>query len=157
VVLLGLICLSGSSTICWVGGTDLEIEFVVTDAVTGQGVPNAAIAIHGEGGFYREKDEKDRTIQTATDGTVKRVCHDSRCFATHQQVCGVTVKDTFCVHLPFWTVQVSVPGYEASEAIDLDQLGYRRAVKRVKTGSAKLVVPVALNSAGPRRGEVGGR
>jgi hypothetical protein len=157
VILLGLLFLSSSLTICWVGGTNLEIEFVITDAVTGQRVPNAAIVIHSEGGFYLERDDKDFTMRTALDGTAKRVCHEAMCFGTNQEVCGITIKETFCVHLPRWTFQISAPGYEVSESMDLDGLGYQRAVRGVKTVSAKLVVPVALNPAGPRQGEERGR
>src|SRR4051794_20826931 len=46
-----------SQTIKWVGGADLSVEFVVTDADSGQPIPNARVNIFCEGGFYDGAEE----------------------------------------------------------------------------------------------------
>jgi hypothetical protein len=38
----------------WVGGTDLEVEFVVTDVESGDPIPEARIEVHSEGEFFAE-------------------------------------------------------------------------------------------------------
>src|ERR1700732_3342445 len=87
-----------SFMILWVGSTDLEIEFVVTEVVTGQPVEGAKIAVHSDGGFYREREEKGFTLLTDQDGIARRVCHDSMCFGTRS---GLRFTDTYVVHLPW--------------------------------------------------------
>ena len=128
-------------TIHWVGHTDLEIEFVVTEAATGQPVEGAKIAVVSEGGFYREREEKELTLVTGQDGIASRVCHDSMCFGTQS---GLRFKDTFVVHLPWWHYRVTADGFEPSELAYLVVLEYIRQVKRIGPGAAKLIVPVSI-------------
>src|SRR5262245_191952 len=70
-----------ASLCAWVGATDLEVEFVVTDA-TGQPVPWARIDVQSDGGFYRECDEKAFTLTADSAGTARRVCHHAMCYGT---------------------------------------------------------------------------
>ena len=139
-VLLGLPLIS---TVKWVGHTDLEVEFAVTDAATGEAVPGAAIEIHSEGGFHEERDPQDIRLAAGPDGRVSHVCRDSMCFGT-----SGAFTNTYVVHLPWWQFRVSAPVYEATELTSLDEPGYRRAVKRDGPGRATLVVPVSLRKSG---------
>jgi hypothetical protein len=137
--LLGLLALPALATTRWVGSTDLEVEFVATDATTGQPVPGAEVEVWSGGGFYEEREPREFRLAADPDGRAAYVCRGSMCFGTSS-----LFTDTYCVHLPHWWFRVSAPGYEATEPIDLDVLEYRRAVRKVGPRGAKLVVPVSL-------------
>lgn len=124
----------------WVGSTDLEVEFAVTDATTGGPVPGAATEIHSEGGFYEERQPRDFRLVAGADGRAGHLCRDSMCVGQDS-----LLKHTFAVHLPWWQFRVSAPGYEPTEPANLDVLEYRRAAKRVSPRRSQLVVPVSLH------------
>jgi hypothetical protein len=126
--------------IAWVGSTDLEIKFIITDADTGQPIESAQVAVHSEGGFYREHEEPDFTLVTDGEGIARRVCHRSMCFGT-QSLLRFT--NTFAVHLPWWHFSVSAPGYETNDLVYLNVPEYRRQVERGRPG-ATLIVRAAL-------------
>jgi hypothetical protein len=126
---------------CWVGGTDLEIEFVVTDAATGKPVEGATITVHSEGGFYDEREEKDFTLRTDRHGIARRVCHNSMCFGTQS---ALRFTDTYVVHLPWWYVWTSAPGYEKSSLLYLDTSEHGQRVQRVGAGAARVGVSISL-------------
>lgn len=130
-------------TVHWVGDTDLEVEFRVSDAVAGQPIPGARIVVRSEGGFYKERTVTDYTFVTDDDGAARKVCQDSMCFGTQS---GLKFTNTFAVHLPWWTCVVAADGYQSSEPIVLDRIEYRRAVQRIGPGQTKLVVPVTLTT-----------
>ncbi|HLJ93851.1 MAG TPA: hypothetical protein VKU02_11750, partial [Gemmataceae bacterium] len=44
--------------IYWVGSTDLEVVFAVTDA-NGHPIPGVRIEVQSEGGFYEEQDKQE--------------------------------------------------------------------------------------------------
>jgi hypothetical protein len=129
-------------SIAWVGSTDLDVEFVISDADTGRPIAGAAVDIEQEeGGFCSDKDAKQFRLVTGPDGT-----------ATHRLGCmsfGITStwKDSFSVHLPHWTFVVSADGYRPSEPVELDQPLYERQVER-RQGSARLRVPVTIKQRG---------
>lgn len=124
----------------WVGDTDLEVEFVVTDSVTGGPVPRARVEIQSEGGFYAEDFKQDFTLTGDDSGVARKECLHSMCFGTQSQL---RFTDTFAVHLPFWRYRVVAGGYHSTEWIELG-LPQARQVQRAGHGKAKLVVPVAL-------------
>src|ERR1051325_1169133 len=66
----------------WVGRTDLEVEFAVTDAESGQSVPGAQIEVQSEGGFYDEDYKQAFTLTADSGGRASKVCRDSMCFGT---------------------------------------------------------------------------
>jgi hypothetical protein len=125
----------------WVGNTDLEVEFVVTAAETGQPIPGARIDIISEGGLYEKRPERDFTLVADDGGKALEVCRRSMCFGTRSFL-GFT--DTFAVHLPRWLFRVSAPGFESTDWMDLDILELRKGVRRAGPGKARLLVPVAL-------------
>jgi hypothetical protein len=127
--------------ICWVGGTDLEVEFVVTDAATGEPVEAAEIAIVSEGGLYRERDEQQFVLRTDREGVARRVCHEAMCSGTRS---GLRFTDTYRVHLPWWYFEVSAPGYGSTEPAYLDSPEYGRQVRRVSPGVSKVVVNIRV-------------
>lgn len=126
----------------WVGYADLEIEFLVVDAASGQPVKGAEVAIQSEGGFYAERDEAPFTLRTDAVGSARRVCHDSMCFGTQS---GMRVTDTYAVHLPWWSYRVSAPGYQPTSPDFLDVGERVRQVQRVGPRAARLVVRVLLH------------
>jgi hypothetical protein len=140
-VSIGVFALDRCQRICWVGHTDLEIQFVVTEAGTGEPVEAAEIAVFSEGGFYQEREEKQFILASNRDGTANRTCHNSMCVGTQS---GLRFTDTYAVHLPWWYFQVSAPGYQATDWTDLDSQEYQRQVQRAGPMKAKLVVPVIL-------------
>ena len=67
----------------WVGHTDREVRFVVTDAKTGQPVPSATIHVRVRaeaGGVFEDREQRDFTIATDEQGGAKSVCKSCMCF-----------------------------------------------------------------------------
>jgi hypothetical protein len=127
----------------WVGHTDLEVEFAITDAATGAPIPSARVEIQqAKGGFYEDRDEKEFVLVAGADEVAHKECRDSMCFGTQS---GLRFTDTFVVHLPYWWYRVVAEGYNSPERADLDVLELRRQVRRAGPGKAKLVVPVSLH------------
>ena len=129
----------------WVGSTNLEIEFLVTQADTGQPVQGAEIAVWSEGGFYRERADRQFSLLTDEQGKARRVCHESMCFGTQS---GLRLTDTYVVHLPWWNFRVSAPGYWTRELTSLDIPENVRQVQRLGPETAKLVVRVSVERDG---------
>jgi hypothetical protein len=119
----------------WVGHTNLEIEFVITAAHSGQPIPGARIEIQPE------REEQNFVVDADTDGMARKECRECMCFGT---VSGLRFTDTFAVHLPWWLFRVSAPGFESSEWVDLTVSDFLRRVYRAGPGKAKLVIPVSL-------------
>jgi hypothetical protein len=141
-LLLVAIFLPPRTSIAWDGFTDLDVEFVISDADTGRPVAGAAVDIEQEaGGFCRDRDAKQFRLVTGPDGTATHRCLDCMCSGTTR------MKDSFAVHLPYWTFAVSADGYRPSEPVELDQPLYERQVER-RQGSARLRVPVTIKQRG---------
>jgi hypothetical protein len=130
-------------TIYWVGSTDLEVEFVVTDAISGLPLSGAQIEVKSEGGFYEQRDEREFTLVADPDGIARKECRNSMCFGTQS---GLRFTDTYVVHLPCWLFRVTAPNYEPSDWVDLDVWENVSRVQRVGPGRAKLVVPASLHT-----------
>jgi hypothetical protein len=141
VLVLLLLCLPFFQKIHWVGSTDLEIDFLVIDSMSGTPIPGSTLEIHSEGGFYEDRSPQDFTLVTDQDGIAKRVCLNTMCFGTS----GWNI-DTYVVHLPWWTYKVSATGYRATEPINLDTLENVQKVKRGKP--AMLLVDIPLQKPG---------
>src|SRR5262245_46450819 len=90
----------------WVGQTDLEVEFVVTDAGSGNPIPGARVEVKSEGGLYAERDKQEFALVADADGKARKVCRDSMCFG---KVSGLRFTDTYSVHLPYWRFRVVAP------------------------------------------------
>jgi hypothetical protein len=141
----------------WVGSTDLEVEFVIVTADTGQPVPGARIEIRSEGGFYEGRETREFVLLTDGSGVARKECRNNMCCGTRS---GLGFTDTFSVHLPWWQFRVSATGFESSEWVYLlDVVRDRQRADRIGPGKAKLVVPVSLQKkpAGPNVAAEGGR
>lgn len=124
----------------WVGGTDLEVEFAVADAITGRPVPGAAVEVQSAGGFYAEDYVQEFTLEADAGGSARKVCRNTMCAGTRS---GLGMTDTFGTHLPHWRYRVTAAGYEPTDPIWITH-GPGRAAERTGPGCSRLVVPVAL-------------
>lgn len=126
----------------WVGGTDLEVEFTVTDVTSGGPVPGARVEVQkSEGGFNEEQDKQEFVLVADAAGAAGRECRNSMCFGTKS---GLRFTNAFVVHLPPWRFRVVAEGYEPSEWMNLDVPEYVLQVRRAGPGKAKLIVPLSL-------------
>src|SRR5215207_5993454 len=128
--------------IYWVGSTDLDVAFAVTDAGTGGPIPGARVEVQSEGGFYEERDEQEFVLVANSDGVARKECRNSMCFGTQS---GLRFTDTFVVHLPWWRFRVTADGYESGDWTEMDVPENVRRAQRSEPGKAKLVVPVTLH------------
>ncbi len=127
--------------IAWVGWTDLEVEFVITDAA-GQAVPDARIEIQSDGGLYEENSRQEFSLTTDGKGSVSKVCRNSMCAGRRNNLFGT---DTFAVHLPWWRFRVVKEGFEVTHWIDLNVSHYTKLTRRIEPGKSKLIVPISLD------------
>ncbi len=129
-------------SIDWVGYTDLEVVFEVSDAGSGDPVDGARVEIlQYQGGFYEEKDEKAFELITGAGGVAAKECRGSMCYGIRS---GLRFTDTFGVHLPWWRFRVTASGYEPGEWVELDVSEYGRQVRRIGPHRDCLMVPVSL-------------
>ncbi len=85
------------SSVKWVGRTDLEVGFMVTDAETGLPISNATIRVRTEaGGFCDDREQRSFTIATDANGLAKHICTNCMCFGSRS-----AFENTFVVHLPW--------------------------------------------------------
>ncbi len=128
--------------VVWVGHTDLNVEFVVTDAASGQPVPDAQIEIQSEGGFYEDKATQEFSLVTDGEGSAKKVCRNSMCFGRRSRL---FLTNTFVVHLPWWHFRAVKEDFEPTQRIYLDVPDYIKQAHRTGSGTSKLVVLISLN------------
>lgn len=127
----------------WVGHTDLDVEFSISDAATGAPIRGARVEIQQTaGGYYEDRDEKGYMLASGDDGLARKVCRSSMCFGTRS---GLGFTDTFVVHLPVWRFQAVANGYEPSQWTELDVPHYLQQVRQSGPGEAKLAVAVSLD------------
>jgi hypothetical protein len=119
----------------WVGSTDLEVEFVVTEARSSAAIPGARVEIQSDGGFYEERDKQEFALVTDLDGVARKVCVDSMCSGSRS---GLGFTDTFAVHLPFWRFRVVADGYKPTVLGSLDVPEFQRQARRTSPHTANL-------------------
>lgn len=111
-LVLAAIGLFFTPVLAWVGGTDLEVVFVVVDDESGEPIRGATVAVNSGGGFYLEEDQqRDRepfALQADDKGEARRVCRQTRCVGRYGYW-GLV--DTFAVYVPEWQIEASAPGY----------------------------------------------
>lgn len=139
---LSLFVMNGIGVAHWVGRTDLEIEFVVTDATTGSPIHNAPVEVQtAEEGLHAEY-EPILTSSTNSNGVVQTLQHDTRSFGK-QSLLGLN--DSFFVHIPQWRFRVNAEGYAPTGWLHLPQkVNQKKQLQRVGVGKSKLIVPVEL-------------
>ncbi len=98
---LGVGVYDGCRTVLWVGSIDLEIESVVSDASTGQPIPNALVEVDSEGGLYADSKRSRFHLQTDEVGIARRLCRSCRCSGRQS---NLRFTDIFSVALPCWRV-----------------------------------------------------
>ena len=125
----------------WVGHTDLEVRFVVTDDKTGQPIPNATVQIRAEpGGFCDDLPQVDFAMTTDKNGHATQLARNCMCFGSRG-----SFEDTFASHLPHWSFHATATGYSATEPAYLDVIDNVRQVQRGET-FATLSVPIRLRN-----------
>jgi hypothetical protein len=141
VVALAVWWIDRSQMIDWVGGTNLEVEFLVTASDSGQPIPNARIEVVSRGGVY-DGGDKEETFELRTDrsGTAHRLCRSNCCTGVQSRL---RFTDTYHVVVPFWRVRVFASGHQASAWVDLAE-EYEGKVTHEGPQRDRLVVRIAL-------------
>jgi len=124
----------------WVGHTDVVVTFVVTDAATGELIPDAVIKVWSNASTLNQVfDQPEFVIQTndagvATPNKIRCMCCGSE---------GV-FENTFAVNLPEWCFLAKAPSYASSDLQFLGTEEHRKSVRRGKP-YATVTVPVRLS------------
>ena len=117
----------------------LSVRFVVTDAETGQPIPNATIHIRAEpGGFCDDPQQSEFTITTDQNGHAKHLANNCMCFGSKG-----ALTDKFGSHLPQWSFKATAAGYSTTDPAHLDLPRNARQVQRGNPFST-LSVPIRL-------------
>ncbi|WP_088253405.1 hypothetical protein [Fimbriiglobus ruber] len=124
----------------WVGHTDLDVTFVVTDAVSGEPVRGAEIEIQSNDHPNTEDAEREFLLVNDTSGIARRECPWTTCSGAQS---GLYFTNTYVVHLPHWCYRAGAVGYELTEWAFLTESW--RQVRRVGPGETKLVIPILLH------------
>ena len=140
VLALGLWGYDRAWTELWIGATELKVEFVVTDAETGQHVGGAEINLRDEGRLTDERPEATWTSTTDAAGITLRSV-DAVCTGRQS---GLKITDTYSVRCPWWYYRVKAPGYELLNWTPLQGDEQRRRAERVGPRASRLVVPIAI-------------
>lgn len=123
----------------WVGRTDLDVRFIVTDAETGQPIPDATIHIRAEpGGFCADSPQPEFTLTTDDNGHARQLATNCMCFGSKGPF-----EESFGSHLPRWTFYATADQYSATDPAELDVLENAREVQRGDT-LATLSVSIRL-------------
>ena len=96
---------------------DLEVEFVVLDAETGQPIPHNKVWFfnpHPSDLCGREYREAQFSRVADSDGRVTLFAQQCMCSGMRNWH-----RDTFAIHVPAWYILVSAAGYQTSELVDL--------------------------------------
>jgi hypothetical protein len=145
VVLYGLDLHFKRNRIHWVGHSDLEITFIVTDAQTDQPIRGAKIEVLAEEGNLCERREKPPFHFNTDANGIAISFHKCMCSGTIGWSWGGRI-DTFHIHIPGWLLRVSAPGYTTTDPFWIETWENPRPVER-GTDFAKLKVPVQLQKA----------
>ena len=139
-LVLGIIALlTVGQSMKWVGHTNLEVSFIVTDIRTGQPIANAIIHVRAEpGGFCEEPDTLEFTVATDDKGFAKHLCKSCMTLGSKS-----LFENTFFVHLPLWWYHVTADGYSETNPEYLDLPKNASRVRRGKT-TATITIPIGL-------------
>lgn len=135
-----------NSAIDEIGSKDLDVDFLVTDADSGQPIHNAEIMIRSEGGLYDGSEEDSKRpfkLRTDANGKFRRVCRNNIWTWFHSRW---RFTDVYCVFLPNWFLEVSAAGYETSGVVNLHD-DYDGKTERAAPARDRLLVSVPLRKA----------
>src|SRR5262249_37509453 len=141
-LLLCLICLSSySQTIYALASRNLEMVFVVTDAETGEPIPNASIDLMAE--KHKEKGLEQQVIKLMTDdeGRARFVHENNWC----EDVIRPFRKTVTLIELTWASVNVSATGYSPVEQMWLHTAKYDNKGYFSKVGVQRVEFNVPLN------------
>ncbi len=144
VPLLAAVLWDRGQTIRWSGTSTLTVEFVVTDAETGQPVEGAAILIYDEMDSRHNEPPKPRA-KTDRDGMARVISPHQR---TGGRESGLRFTNTHYISVPVWHVWFAAPGFVETWPLSIEQ-DYRGAATRTGPRQAKLIIPVALRKVRP--------
>src|SRR5579871_1998549 len=110
-VLIGLM-LNGLSHHSYFSKKDLDAQFIVTDANTGNPLEEAKIFIHStSSGFCEECGDNNFILTTRADGKIAFRCRRCDCRETKSYL-----QDKFEMWPPMWVVSAHAPGYRDFES-----------------------------------------
>ena len=141
---LGVLIYDAMGKIAWVGSTELMIEFVVTDADTGQPLERAELEVYdevparGHDSFFR--------LTTDSDGRARQ---ERRRMTAGRQSNLRLLYDSRSVNIPSWRIVCAAPGYKRSEPFWLPESTHRHNVERLGPERDRLVVLIALRNSAP--------
>jgi hypothetical protein len=114
----------------WVGRTDVDISFIVTNAETGQPIPGASIQVlQGDSSFCKTDQNPPFVLTADENGRATVRAMRCMCFGTSGWN-GWRYRNTFGTHMPEWEFQIVKPGYVKTEAFWLSS--FLGSVKRGK-------------------------
>ena len=141
--LLGLAVLGfdRSQRECWIGSTNLDVDFFVLAAESEEPIPAAQIEIRPGDGVCEEDPNVD--LRTDAAGTARRELRNNLWTGT---VSRLRFVDTYHVRVPCWRVRALAVGYEPSPWVRLDE-DYRGKVQHEGPQRDRLVVRISLHKA----------
>ena len=129
----------GSQVIVWIGGTNLDVAFVIAEADSGRPIEGASVAVE----TFSERDAEPPNIDLVTDSDGVAALVIPGLTTTGRQS-ALRFTDTYAINLPYWRFRASAPGYTISDWLKLHEPGRGLEAKRVAPFRAKLVIPVTL-------------
>ena len=127
-----------------IGGTNLDVEFLVTDADSGQAIPNAEIHIRCDYGCWYDGADGDLnkllTLKTDAVGAAHRQCRNNRWTSRRSRL---HFTNYYAVWIPGWNFQVLADGFDPSRSVDMAE-EYRGQEKHEGPGQERLTIRVAL-------------
>lgn len=103
-----------ATNVKWVGTADLEVDFVIIDAETGQPIPDAMIYVREEQGVGKNRQINSFTIAGDGNGHAKRVSTDCMSFGSRG-----AFEDIFAIRPPSWRFFATAAEYANSDPEDL--------------------------------------
>ena len=147
VIALLVLLYDAMGVIRWIGSTELTIEFVVTDAQTGQPLPGAEVYLEAESGWDFEGNERSLRVTADAEGRVRRGIPNNTCVGSCSNL--RLLRDTRAVYVPSWRVTCRASGYQENDPFWLPELPHRQNVRQVGPRKDILIVPIALRKAAP--------
>lgn len=131
-----------SRVVRWVGATDLEVRFVVTDAASGEPVPGARVEVMIETGFPDDRGGKGFVLIAGPDGIARKEFRDWMRAGSESRL---RLTDTYSVRPPDWLFRVVADRYAPGDWVLYGDLPKpARATRRLGPGRDELVVSVSL-------------
>jgi hypothetical protein len=125
----------------WIGSTDLEIEFVITEIGSGKGVPGARVEIQSSTHSYETPKKEEFVLIADSGGVAAREWYNITCTGRQS---GLRITNTFAVRRPWLKFRVTAAGFEATEWLAAEDLEAPRRVVRTGPRQSRWVIPVEL-------------